>query len=165
MWRTSYIPLPRACERITHYASKCTDFGAAAQQQHASSELGRQDGGSHQARRYSLGGWLLVQEENDDLCNRLVEGGTFTKLNQELWPGCFYARSDSGDVARVEDRTFICSLSKDGAGPTNNWVNPYEMRKKLKELFSGCMHGRTMYVLPFSMVVPSAALCRRSACS
>jgi phosphoenolpyruvate carboxykinase (GTP) len=91
------------------------------------------------------------QEEYDDLCNLLVEGGTFTKLNEELWPGCFYARSDSGDVARVEDRTFICSLSKDGAGPTNNWVNPFEMRKKLKELFSGCMHGRTMYVLPFSM--------------
>ncbi len=81
------------------------------------------------------------QEEYDDLCNQLVEGGTFTKLNQELWPGCFYARSDAGDVARVEDRTFICSLSKDGAGPTNNWVNPFEMRKKLKELFSGCMHG------------------------
>jgi phosphoenolpyruvate carboxykinase (GTP) len=91
------------------------------------------------------------QEENDDLCNLLIEGGTFIKLNQELWPGCFYARSDSGDVARVEDRTFICSLSKDGAGPMNNWVNPFEMRKKLKELFSGCMHGRTMYVLPFSM--------------
>jgi phosphoenolpyruvate carboxykinase (GTP) len=91
------------------------------------------------------------QQENDDLCNLLVEGGTFIKLNQELWPGCFYARSDAGDVARVEDRTFICSLSKDGAGPTNNWVNPFEMRKKLKELFSGCMHGRTMYVLPFSM--------------
>src|ERR1700722_15796392 len=91
------------------------------------------------------------QEEYDDLCQQLIDAGTFTKLNQELWPGCFYARSDSGDVARVEDRTFICSLSKDGAGPTNNWVNPFEMRKKLKELFSGCMHGRTMYVLPFSM--------------
>ena len=91
------------------------------------------------------------QEEYDDLCDQLVDGGTFTKLNQDLWPGCFYARSDASDVARVEDRTFICSLSKDGAGPTNNWVNPFEMRKKLKELFSGCMQGRTMYVLPFSM--------------
>ena len=91
------------------------------------------------------------QEEYDDLCDQLVAGGTFVKLNQELWPGCYYSRSDAGDVARVEDRTFICSLSKDGAGPTNNWVNPFEMRKKLKELFSGCMQGRTMYVLPFSM--------------
>src|SRR5258706_4518526 len=91
------------------------------------------------------------QEEYDDLCGQMVAGGTFIKLNENLWPGCFYARSDAADVARVEDRTFICSLSKDGAGPTNNWVNPFEMRKKLKELFSGCMRGRTMYVLPYSM--------------
>ena len=104
------------------------------------------------------------QEEYDDLCDQLVEGGTFIKLNQDLWPGCFYSRSDAGDVARVEDRTFICSLSKDGAGPTNNWVNPFEMRKKLKELFSGCMQGRTMYVLPFSMG-PIGRPCRKSACS
>src|SRR5271154_1125951 len=91
------------------------------------------------------------QEEYDLLCGRLVAGGTFTKLNQDLWPGCFYARSDANDVARVEDRTFICSLSKDAAGPTNNWENPFEMRRKLKGLFSGAMQGRTMYVLPFSM--------------
>ena len=90
-------------------------------------------------------------EEYDMLCDQLVAGGTFTRLNQDLWPGCFYARSDAGDVARVEDRTFICSLSKDNAGPTNNWENPYEMRRKLKGLFNGCMQGRTMYVLPFSM--------------
>src|SRR5215831_6047139 len=91
------------------------------------------------------------KEEYDSLCGLLVRNGTFTRLNQDLWPGCFYARSDASDVARVEDRTFICSLSKDSAGPTNNWVNPYEMRKKLKELFSGSMRGRTMYVLPYSM--------------
>ncbi len=91
------------------------------------------------------------QQEYDSLCEQLVDSGTFIKLNQDLWPGCYYSRSDANDVARVEDRTFICSLSKDSAGPTNNWVAPFTMRRKLKELFDGCMQGRTMYVLPYSM--------------
>src|ERR1700730_4595923 len=92
-----------------------------------------------------------AQEEYYQLCDEMVAGGTFIRLNQDLWPGCFLARSDKSDVARVEERTFICSLSKDSAGPTNNWENPYEMRRKLRALFRNSMNGRTMYVLPFSM--------------
>jgi phosphoenolpyruvate carboxykinase (GTP) len=91
------------------------------------------------------------QAEYERLCDQLVEAGTFFPLDEKKWPGCFYARSAPNDVARVEDRTFICSLAKDSAGPTNNWEDPFVMRKKLKELFKGCMRGRTMYVLPFSM--------------
>src|SRR6201994_1265499 len=91
------------------------------------------------------------QEEYDFLCDQLVKAGTFTKLHEKLWPGCFLARSSPNDVARVENRTFICSLSKDTAGPTNNWEDPFVMRRKLKQLFSGSMRGRVMYVMPYSM--------------
>src|SRR6476659_2829980 len=94
------------------------------------------------------------QEEYDQLCDEMVESGTLIRLNQDLWPGCFYARTDPNDVARVESRTYVCSLSRDNAGPTNNWVNPYEMHARMRQLFNGSMAGRTMYVLAFSMGVP-----------
>ena len=91
------------------------------------------------------------QAEYDALCEQMVAGGTFIRLDQKRWPGCFLARSDASDVARVEERTFICSQSKEAAGPTNNWVNPFAMKETLRGLFRGCMKGRTMYVLAFSM--------------
>jgi phosphoenolpyruvate carboxykinase (GTP) len=91
------------------------------------------------------------QEEYDALCDQMVAAGTLRRLNARSWPGCFYARSDPNDVARVEQRTFVCSLSKDSAGPTNNWVNPFEMRARLRQIFAGAMTGRTMYVLAFMM--------------
>ncbi|MGZ5546228.1 MAG: phosphoenolpyruvate carboxykinase (GTP), partial [Limisphaerales bacterium] len=91
------------------------------------------------------------EREYDELCELMVQKGTLTRLNSLRRPGCFLARTHPSDVARLEERTFICSATPEEAGPTNNWAEPETMRRSLRELFRGCMAGRTMYIVPFAM--------------
>ena len=96
--------------------------------------------------------WIDGSEEQLEALRRIaVESGELIKLNEEKLPGCYLNRSDVNDVARVEGRTFICSKRREDAGPTNNWMDPDEMKAKIHEILRGAMAGRTMYVIPYSM--------------